>query len=320
MEWLSKISNLLEKKIVEHLVFLGLENAGKTSIINYIITGFMTQTIPTSGFSIEVIKLPRLELKLYDVGGQKVFRDYMWDNVIFPDMSLVFVIDASDRSRFYEAKLAFWDVLNKYVPIKPILILINKQDLNNTLKKMEVHDLLELERISELNVGIFETSVPKGIGISDAIQWFFENLTDDILDVQLTIHRIRIHGFNGNLIFEKFLKKGDIQLQENINFTVTLIEFVKETKDNTEDNQFKILIGKNSKTLLFKSVSRNFIISLTINSSDSESIAYELFLKLRDSIPITWTEKEVKTSAEQFLKKYRQKKFISLFKRKSIGV
>ena len=320
MEWLSKISNLLDKKIVEHLVFLGLDNAGKTSIINFIITGFMTHTIPTHGMSIEVIKLSRLELKLYDIGGQKVFRDYMWNNIIFPDMSLVFVIDANDRTRFYEAKLAFWDILNRFVPVKPILILINKQDLKDPLNKMEVHDLLELERISELNIGIFETSVPKGIGISDAIQWFFENLTDEILDIQLTIHVLKIHGFDGKLLFQKNYQKGVFSLPENMDFAVTLVEFVRNTTDQTRDNAFKILMGKNTKTLLFKSISRKIVISMTINSSDSESIAYEMFQKLRDGIPVTWTEKDIKNVTEKFLKKYREKQFISLLKHDLFGV
>ncbi|NHI93821.1 MAG: hypothetical protein EAX96_15140 [Candidatus Lokiarchaeota archaeon] len=315
MEWLAKISNLLDKNIVENLVFLGLENAGKTSIINYIITGFMTQTIPTSGVSIEVIKLPHIELKLYDIGGQKVFRDYMWSNVIFPDMSLVFVIDANDKSKLYESKLVFWEILNKYVPIKPILILLNKQDLDNTVKKIEVHDLFELERISDLKIGLFETSVSKGIGISDAIQWFFENLTENILDVQLSIINIKIYRFDGKLVYEKKLKKEIPDLREKINFSVTLIEFVKERTGKFEDDKFKIIIGKNSKTILFKSTNRNLIVCMTINSSDSESIAYELFQILRDNIPIKWTDKDIKYFVDKFIKNYNQKQFINRFNR-----
>ena len=316
MEWLKKISNILEKKIKENLVFFGLDNAGKTSIINFIATGFMTQTIPTSGISIESIKLPRLELNLYDIGGQPLFREHMWENILFKGMSLVFVIDGSDKSRLYDSKQAFWMILNKFVPVKPILILINKQDLKDSLKKMEIHDFFELERIQELIIGVFETSVLNGIGISDAVQWFFEKLLDNIIDIQLTLHELRVYGFDGKIVYKNQWKKDPFSLSRKIDYSVTLIEFVKDTNFQTEDTHFKILMNRENKILLFKSVSRNIILVMTVNSTDSESIAFELFRKLMDNIPIVWTVKEIKNVLNNFIKKYREKTFVEMLKRK----
>ena len=53
---------------------LGLDSAGKTTVLYNIKTGSELSTVPTVGFNVETIKYKSILLNLWDVGGQDKIR------------------------------------------------------------------------------------------------------------------------------------------------------------------------------------------------------------------------------------------------------
>ncbi len=59
------------------ILFLGLDNAGKTSIFKRICDEDLTIVKPTQGFQIKQLNQEGLQLMIWDVGGQKSIRPYL---------------------------------------------------------------------------------------------------------------------------------------------------------------------------------------------------------------------------------------------------
>ena len=67
MDW---IKSLFWKQELE-LTLVGLQNAGKTTLVNTISFGQMNEdTIPTIGFNMRKVSKGGVEIKLWDIGGR----------------------------------------------------------------------------------------------------------------------------------------------------------------------------------------------------------------------------------------------------------
>ncbi|KAK1123519.1 hypothetical protein K0M31_008223 [Melipona bicolor] len=123
-------------KIDMRVVILGLDGAGKTSILSAMrgIT-LSGPPIPTIGFNVESLEYKNLVFTLWDVGGQQKFRP-LWKHYYHNTQAVIFVVDASDRSRFEEAQNELSKIVNER-ELKDALFLIyaNKQViiLQNTI-------------------------------------------------------------------------------------------------------------------------------------------------------------------------------------------
>ena len=75
---------------------LGLDAAGKTTILYRLQLGEDVHSIPTIGFNVETVNYKNISFTIWDVGGQdrlrKLWRHYYKDND-----ALIFVIDSADR-------------------------------------------------------------------------------------------------------------------------------------------------------------------------------------------------------------------------------
>lgn len=109
-------------------VILGLDGAGKTSILSAMrgIT-LSGPPISTIGFNVESLEYENLVFTLWDVGGQNKFRP-LWKHYYHKTQAVIFVVDASDRSRFEEAQNELSKIVNEK-ELKDALFLIyaNKQ-------------------------------------------------------------------------------------------------------------------------------------------------------------------------------------------------
>jgi ADP-ribosylation factor-like protein 3 len=80
---------------------LGLDNAGKTTILKTLSNEEISNVKPTLGFNMKSLSHEGCKLSIFDVGGQKALRDY-WDNYYENTDVLVYVIDSSDTKRIKE--------------------------------------------------------------------------------------------------------------------------------------------------------------------------------------------------------------------------
>ncbi|MHA1639043.1 MAG: ADP-ribosylation factor-like protein, partial [Candidatus Heimdallarchaeota archaeon] len=72
MSFLKRLFRQRTKRVT--ITICGLDNAGKTTIVRYLVAGEYKSTVPTMGVNREVIDLPNLQMDIFDLGGQLDFR------------------------------------------------------------------------------------------------------------------------------------------------------------------------------------------------------------------------------------------------------
>ena len=139
--------NKLFTKDVKGLM-LGLDGAGKTTILYNLKLNELTHTIPTIGFNVETVSYRNLNLTIWDIGGQEKIRRlwrHYYDNI---DM-LIYVVDANDIGRLDETRTELHSLANEdqLRDMKAILIYCNKVDLPQSISCSEVANKLELHKL-----------------------------------------------------------------------------------------------------------------------------------------------------------------------------
>ena len=131
------------------LLLMGLDNAGKTSVINALTGSSANDTIPTYGFSSAATTHGGHNLQLYDVGGGRNIRR-IWKTYLPEAHGIVFVVDASDSSRLQEAADCLQQIAEEpTMQGKPLLILANKQDVPGALSPEALSKVLQRPSCSD---------------------------------------------------------------------------------------------------------------------------------------------------------------------------
>ena len=121
------------------LLVLGLDCAGKTTILKAVADEEISNIEPTQGFNIKQITIGGIRLAIWDLGGQKVLREY-WSNYFENTSVLIYVIDAADDERLNESGEELYNLLKENeLKNVPVLIFANKQDLVHALEPDEVN-------------------------------------------------------------------------------------------------------------------------------------------------------------------------------------
>lgn len=151
VEWLQTLFFSQEME----LTILGLQNAGKTTLVNLLSTGdFSDDRIPTVGFNMRRVQKGGVTLKIWDLGGQARFRT-MWERYCRGVSAVVFVVDAADPERFETAKVELHDILSRpALSTIPVLVLANKSDLPSAVKSVdEIITIFGLRSLSQVSAG-----------------------------------------------------------------------------------------------------------------------------------------------------------------------
>ena len=82
---------------------LGLDNAGKTTILKSLASEDISTITPTQGFNIKSVQSEGFKLNVWDIGGQRKIRPY-WRNYFDNTDILIYVIDSADTKRFEETE------------------------------------------------------------------------------------------------------------------------------------------------------------------------------------------------------------------------
>ncbi|KAJ3124937.1 ADP-ribosylation factor-like protein 13B [Nowakowskiella sp. JEL0407] len=129
------------------LLLLGLDNSGKTSLIHRMNNDPTTPT-PSYGFSKFTTKIKtkkgKIPVDVYDLGGGPKIRG-IWNNYLAEAYGVIYVVDSSDHSRINESKKVLHEIYNDpKLSGKPLLVLANKQDLNDTYTANDIYNNLKL--------------------------------------------------------------------------------------------------------------------------------------------------------------------------------
>ncbi|XP_055989040.1 ADP-ribosylation factor-like protein 11 [Sorex fumeus] len=153
------------------VVMMGLDSAGKTTLL-YRLKGHQpVKTLPTVGFNVEPLDMPgHVSLTLWDVGGQSRLRASWKDYLEGMDI-LVYVLDSTDEARLPEALAELAAVLDHpHMASVPFLVLANKQEAPDALPLMEIRARLGLERFQGHSWALQACSALTGVGLPEALQ------------------------------------------------------------------------------------------------------------------------------------------------------
>jgi len=150
---------------------LGLDAAGKTTITYRLKLGDVVTTIPTIGFNVETIQYKKLQMTMWDIGGQDKIRP-LWRHYFVNTSGLIFVVDSNDRERLEEAKEELHKLLTEaHLKGIPVLIYSNKQDLPHSLTLAQVTDLLDMHKEKSRRWFVQSCSATTGNGIYEGLDW-----------------------------------------------------------------------------------------------------------------------------------------------------
>lgn len=183
----SKNSDNDDSKLRKKVVMVGLDNAGKSSILNRVKTQHFMATSPTVGLNIETITFGNLELLIFDIGGR---ARSLWSHYYENLDALVFVVDSTDRSRLPHVREEFVK-LNEELRYKNtvVLVLFNKQD--DTQNLVDYSDLLDesgVNEVLELDTIVQKCSAKNGEGLIEG----FEKLTNMMFSGDKNVNKSQI--------------------------------------------------------------------------------------------------------------------------------
>lgn len=179
---LHNLADLIKiKKDKMTILVLGLNNSGKSSIINHFKKSSEQTSIvvPTVGFMVEQFySMSGVSIKAIDMSGATRYRN-LWEHQFKNCHGIIYVIDSSDRMRFVVVKdeldlvLQHPDLCNRIVPI---LFYGNKMDMEDSLSSVKIAAALRLENIKEKPWHICSSSAVSGEGLGEGVQWLIQQM------------------------------------------------------------------------------------------------------------------------------------------------
>ncbi|KAJ4980079.1 hypothetical protein NE237_010859 [Protea cynaroides] len=170
-------SRLFAKKEMR-ILMVGLDAAGKTTILYKLKLGEIVTTIPTIGFNVETVEYKNISFTVWDVGGQDKIRP-LWRHYFQNTQGLIFVVDSNDRDRAVEARDELHRMLNEDELREAVLLVFaNKQDLPNAMNAAEITDKLGLHSLRQRHWYIQSTCATSGEGLYEGLDWLSSNIAN----------------------------------------------------------------------------------------------------------------------------------------------
>jgi len=172
-----------KSKNERRILMIGLDAAGKTTILYKLKLGDVVTTIPTIGFNVETVEYKNISFTVWDVGGQDKIRP-LWRHYYQNTQGIVFVVDSNDRERIDNSAgsdCSARDELSQLLredELKDAVLLVfaNKQDLPNAMSVNEMSEKLGLNQIANRKWHIQGTCGTTGDGLYEGLDWLANSL------------------------------------------------------------------------------------------------------------------------------------------------
>lgn len=176
MGLLTILKKTKEKEREVRLLMLGLDNAGKTTILKKYNGEDISSISPTLGFNIKTLEYQGYKLNVWDVGGQTTIRSY-WRNYFEQTDGLVWVVDSGDKIRLEDCrKELHMLLLQERLAGASLLVFCNKQDLQGSLTVEEIKEFLQLDNFQTRHWAVVPCSAVTGEGLIEGINWIVADI------------------------------------------------------------------------------------------------------------------------------------------------
>ncbi len=171
--------SLFKRMPEARLLMLGLDAAGKTTILYKLHLGEVVTTVPTIGFNVESLEYKKARFTVWDVGGQDKIRQ-LWSYYFQGTKGLIFVVDSADHERLQEAADELARILGSdELRDASLLVFANKQDLLHAVSIPRLTDALGLHKMRNRKWFVQATSALSGEGLYQGLDWLSCNLPNE---------------------------------------------------------------------------------------------------------------------------------------------
>ncbi|EAZ51311.1 ADP-ribosylation factor-like protein 2 (ARL2), partial [Cryptosporidium parvum Iowa II] len=162
------------------ILVLGLDNAGKTTVVRKFAGEDISTIQPTLGFNIKTLLHGKYRLNTWDIGGQKTIRSY-WRNYFESTDGIIWVVDSTNIERMDSCSEELHCLLSEErLSGASLLVFANKQDLSNALKPEEVAHALGLSNINNRHWRIQSCCGLDGKGLNEGIDWIVNDIATKV--------------------------------------------------------------------------------------------------------------------------------------------
>ena len=153
------------------VIIVGLDNAGKTTILYQFLTNEVVHTSPTIGSNVEEILWNNTRFIMWDIGGQDAIRS-SWSSYYSNAEIIILVVDSTDRERLPVTKEELHSMIqNEELRKARLLVFANKQDLSDAMSVTEISKYLNLTSLKDRIWHIQSCCALTGEGLYDGLEW-----------------------------------------------------------------------------------------------------------------------------------------------------
>ena len=161
----------------KRILMLGLDAAGKTTVLYRLNLGETQCTVPTIGFNVETVQYKKIKMTMWDVGGQERIR-CLWKHYYENTDGIIFVVDSNDRARVEVARAELHHLLKQdELRNACVLVYSNKQDLPNSMTSAELATKMDLHSIRARQWYIQDAVATTGQGLHEGLDWLGDTLS-----------------------------------------------------------------------------------------------------------------------------------------------
>ena len=161
------------------VLVIGLDNSGKTTLINHLKSGTASREVtPTVGFQVEEFSKGSINFTVYDMSGQGRYRS-LWESYYRDVQAIIFVLDSTDKVRMCVARDELATLLENSdikASLCPMLFFANKSDVGGAYTNEECMQEMNLFNIRDRPWHMRSSNAISGAGVAEGIAWLAEEI------------------------------------------------------------------------------------------------------------------------------------------------